>query len=125
MYVLLLLLLSSLGLFPAFVAHHKGHSFAVWWVYGAVAFIVALPHALLTANNNSLANESALHGGRVCPYCRETVLQEDDKCPSCHLHLYDPVQHGPPIGSHAENGQPHRGAADVFSSSLLIAAPAE
>lgn len=38
-----------LGLLPAFIAHNKGHRFGPWWVYGALLFIVALPHAILTS----------------------------------------------------------------------------
>ncbi len=36
-----------LGLIPAAIASHKGRSFALWWFYGALLFIVALPMALL------------------------------------------------------------------------------
>jgi hypothetical protein len=97
-YVLLLLLLSGLGLVPAFIAHHKGHSFAGWWVYGALVFIIALPHSLLMGSN-SFRDESMAQGARNCPYCHEPVPLEDDICPSCHLHLYNPVFDGPPIGS--------------------------
>ncbi len=100
MHILLLLLLSSLGLFPAFVAYHKGHSFALWWVYGAVVFVIALPRALQTGSKNSLIT---LHPSRDGPYCRESVPLEDEICPACHLRLYDPALHGPPI----ENRMPH------------------
>ncbi len=36
-----------IGLIPAFVAQKKGHSFGLWWFYGAALFIIALPHALI------------------------------------------------------------------------------
>ena len=36
-----------LGLIPAVIACKKGRSFVGWWLYGALLFIVALPHALL------------------------------------------------------------------------------
>lgn len=36
-----------LGLIPAAIAANKGRSFLGWWIYGALVFIVALPHALL------------------------------------------------------------------------------
>lgn len=36
-----------LGLIPAAIASNKGRSFALWWLYGASLFIVALPMALL------------------------------------------------------------------------------
>lgn len=37
-----------LGLIPAFIARDKGRDFGTWWIYGALLFVVALPHALLT-----------------------------------------------------------------------------
>jgi hypothetical protein len=36
-----------IGLLPAYLAQKKGRSFGLWWIYGALLFIVALPHALL------------------------------------------------------------------------------
>lgn len=36
-----------IGLLPAFIAWNKGQSFIWWWIYGALLFIVALPHALI------------------------------------------------------------------------------
>lgn len=36
-----------LGLIPANIAAKKGRSFGLWWFYGAVIFIVALPHSIL------------------------------------------------------------------------------
>jgi hypothetical protein len=36
-----------LGLIPAYLAKKKGRSFGLWWFYGALIFIIALPHALL------------------------------------------------------------------------------
>jgi hypothetical protein len=36
-----------LGLIAAYLAKKKGRSFGLWWFYGALLFIVALPHALL------------------------------------------------------------------------------
>lgn len=45
----------GLGLLPAFVAQGKGRSFAVWWLYGTLLFIIALPHSmLLKAKTSSL-----------------------------------------------------------------------
>lgn len=43
----LLILLPALGLAPAFIAHNKGRNFILWWVYGTILGIVALPHAIL------------------------------------------------------------------------------
>ena len=43
----LLIISVFLGLIPAAIAHGKGRSFVGFWIYGALLFIVALPHALL------------------------------------------------------------------------------
>jgi MFS family permease len=36
-----------MGLIPGFMAQRKGHSFVVWWVFGSVLFIVAVPFAMV------------------------------------------------------------------------------
>ena len=92
MYVIAVLLF--LGLLPAFLARQKGHSFLVWWLYGAVLFIIALPHAMVVRPRNT----TEMLGGKSCPYCEELVPQEDEICPFCHLHLYDPALDGPAMG---------------------------
>ena len=43
----ILVLAVLLGLIPAMVARSKGREFLLWWIYGSLLFIVALPHALL------------------------------------------------------------------------------
>ncbi|MBO0715186.1 MAG: hypothetical protein J2P59_10550 [Acidimicrobiales bacterium] len=43
-------LAAALGLLPAAIASAKGYSFWLWWFYGWMLFIVALPHALLLPN---------------------------------------------------------------------------
>lgn len=42
-----LILATFLGLIPAVIAQHKGHSFVGFWIFGALALIVALPWALM------------------------------------------------------------------------------
>jgi cytochrome c biogenesis protein CcdA len=41
------LVMTSLGLIPAFIAHRKRHNFWVWWIFGATLFVFALPLAFL------------------------------------------------------------------------------
>ena len=36
-----------LALIPAFIAQRKGRSFIGWYVFGVLAFIIALPAALI------------------------------------------------------------------------------
>lgn len=36
-----------IGCLPAAIAQSKGRSFVGWWIYGALLFIVALPHSLM------------------------------------------------------------------------------
>ena len=42
-----LVIAALLGLIPANIAKNKGRSFGLWWFYGWMLFIVALPHAFL------------------------------------------------------------------------------
>jgi hypothetical protein len=95
----LIFLFFCLGLFPAFIAHGKRRPFVLWWLYGTLLFLIALPHALLLNSNTLAVGERIRPGEKICPYCHESVPEEDEVCPSCHLRLYDPAQHGPPISS--------------------------
>lgn len=42
-----LIVLTVLGLIPAYIARQKGRSFFDWWIFGAGLFIIALPAALM------------------------------------------------------------------------------
>jgi hypothetical protein len=46
-------LAAVLGLVPAAIASVKGYSFWLWWFYGWMLFIVALPHSLLLRNRKN------------------------------------------------------------------------
>ena len=43
----ILLIAVLIGLIPASIARNKGRSFGLWWLYGSLLFIIALPHALI------------------------------------------------------------------------------
>jgi hypothetical protein len=43
----ILIVAAVLGLIPAWIASSKDHDFFLWWLFGAVLFIIALPVAIL------------------------------------------------------------------------------
>ena len=51
-----LIVAALLGLIPAKIAKNKGRSFGLWWFYGWMLFIVALPHALLMQDQSGAAH---------------------------------------------------------------------
>lgn len=48
-------LAALLGLLPAFIARAKGYPFLLWWVFGALVFIVALPVAFFLQDRRKVA----------------------------------------------------------------------
>lgn len=63
-----------LGLIPAVIAQRKGESLVVWWIYGALLFIVALPHALLKKPNVRAIDANAAKSGM-----KKCLLRGDDQ----------------------------------------------
>lgn len=78
-----LLLIMLLGLIPAFIAQAKGRSAFAWWIYGALLFIVALPHALLLSPRPADASRLDKPARRPCPHCAEDILPAATLCPFC------------------------------------------
>lgn len=82
----ILVLAALLGLIPAYIAKSKGReSFFLWWLYGALLFIIALVHALLLRTDEAALDKRKLDEGNVkkCPHCAEIIKREAKVCKHC------------------------------------------
>ncbi len=73
----LLALAAVIGLLPASIAHRKGRNFFVWWAFGALLWIIALPASLLIKRQPD----------RVCSFCAEEIKLAASVCPHCRHEL--------------------------------------
>lgn len=86
----ILLLLMLVALIPAFIASHKGRNGFIWWVYGILVFIIALPHALLLkplTPRLRYAEEDPPPCTKHCPFCAEKILLAAMVCRYCQHDL--------------------------------------
>ena len=84
-----LVLAAVLALIPARIAASKGRNFALWWFYGWMLLIVAIPHALLLRPARQRVAEPLpapppwAPPMAPCRSCHQEIRTDTPQCPFC------------------------------------------
>jgi hypothetical protein len=75
--------------FPGDAKSSDGMCFTNWFLYGALLFLIALPHALLKRPDRATMERQKIEeeGLRKCPSCAELVKREAVVCRYCGREL--------------------------------------
>jgi|RhiMetdeSRZDD1v2_1073273.scaffolds.fasta_scaffold80576_4 double zinc ribbon protein len=74
-----------MSLVPAAIAHRRGLDFVTWWIYGALAWPVALIHVFFaTPASVKIFSRAEVH---TCPFCDERVQAAAVVCKHCGREL--------------------------------------
>ena len=80
-----LIIAAIIGVIPAAIASGKGRSFVLWWFFGAMLFIIALPASLIIKKDEKAVERQQLGNGdlKKCHACAELVKSEASVCRYC------------------------------------------
>ena|SRR5581483_1222463 len=76
----IIIVLALFGLIVGLLAKNRGRSFGIWFIYGALLFLIAFIHVLCLKDDSKICSSCKSRvdtDAKVCKFCRHKFTKEE------------------------------------------------